>query len=245
MRFFYHSFYKKVCERTRTLNKKSMKKIMFVLVAVMALMVCNPVEAQNVKKAKKKYEKEKALLELQQQKTLDSLERAQKIKALKNQETAVIMPCMDLQAPAAGVIRSNLTEGIGESSDMLTAGKQARSYAVASLASKIAISVANTSRGTLKDNAINDMRMNEKVFVDALKNTVMQEIQGYSTACEKFTQNDNGVYKCYVVVELNSNDVQKVYNRLSKDGVLRSDYNFEKFQKDLEEDIKKFEEKNK
>jgi len=71
---------------------------------------------------------------------------------------------------------------------------------------------------------------------------INQVLANVRVICEKQTKTQEGNYKTYVCVEVSADDIVKgVGNRLSADKELKIDYDYEKFKKTFDEEMKKFE----
>ena len=117
----------------------------------------------------------------------------------------------------------------------------ARSNALNELASMVSASVTTLYKDYAKrreHNQVEDLGRNTDQMITTW---VEQTVQGYRTTCEKYTYKDaNGrrTYVCYLVVELNKEDMARsLYRELSKDEMLRLDYDYEKFKSDFEKEL--------
>ncbi|MDR2848717.1 MAG: hypothetical protein LBV39_06385, partial [Bacteroidales bacterium] len=72
-------------------------------------------------------------------------------------------------------------------------------------------------------------------------------VSGYRTACEKYTVNkQDSAYTCYVTIEFgNQKMVKQLYEKLSADKVLKADYDFDRYSKQFNEDLKEYEQNHK
>jgi len=69
---------------------------------------------------------------------------------------------------------------------------------------------------------------------------VDQTITGVRTLCEKLVKTENGTYKTYVAIELSADELVSKYNeRISKDEMLKIDYDYEKFKDTFEKEMAK------
>ena len=132
----------------------------------------------------------------------------------------------------------------GESSDMGISSKVAKSNTLSDLASKIEVTVQavidNYNSRRMKD-------MNESIekrYEELIREVVNQKINGYKTICDKVTKTKENKYRTYYVFELPVDNVlNPVYTQISKDDELKVDYDYQKFKKTFEEEIKKTETK--
>lgn len=223
-----------------------MKKNLLILgIAVISILICNPAMGQSVKKLQKQAEKQKIIEDMKMKSTLDSLERVRALKAAQNQEVVISTPCGTdkIGMLESGVIRSK--ESVGESMDQEMATKLAYTAALASLASKINTSVENLTHQYGGQNDVNKKEHFERVTKDFIENIVKEKVSGYTTACEKMTKLDNDNYKCYVVIEINKDEVLKpVHQTLSKEGILKSEFDYQQFKKEFDKTMKEYKEEN-
>ncbi|MDR0940884.1 MAG: hypothetical protein LBM68_01520 [Bacteroidales bacterium] len=157
-------------------------------------------------------------------------------------EVEIIFPCSDIDSDEE-FLRVN---GTGNSKDRAMAKDRAYQNALANLASKLAgvMSMSN-SKAAVSTNADGEDFHDKMVAVSKL--IAKANVSGYRTACEKYTvKTTDGSYNCYVTIELGKQKVVKeMYNALSSQGLLKADYDFDKYMKAMEEDIKAYEESNK
>ena len=129
---------------------------------------------------------------------------------------------------------------IGESQDQVTSKKKALTNARNELAQSISTLVK-----TVTDNYVNSREMNNKEQVEERfeslnREVVDQTITGIRTLCEKLVKTDQSTYKTYVAIELSADELVSKYNeRLSKDEMLKIDYDYEKFKETFEKEMEK------
>lgn len=129
---------------------------------------------------------------------------------------------------------------LGESQDQVTSKKKALTNARNELAQSISTTVK-----TVTDNYVNSREMNNKEQVEERfeslnREVVDQTITGVRTLCEKLVKTANGTYKTYVAIELSADELVSKYNeRLSKDEMLKIDYDYEKFKDTFEKEMAK------
>jgi len=140
----------------------------------------------------------------------------------------------------------NLIRGnsIGESTDMTMSKKKARNNTLQELSSKIqttfkaVIDNYQSSRETASGEEVN------KRYEELSREVIDQTISGYKTICEKVTQTTKGTYKTYLAFEISVDNLAKpFFDKISEDEKLRIDYDYEKFKKTFEEEMKKMENK--
>ncbi len=129
----------------------------------------------------------------------------------------------------------------GESTDRETAKKKAMSNARNYIASNI-----NTTVKAVTDNYVNSREYNNKEeieerFESLSREIVNQELQGLKIICEKVTQNSNTLkYTYYMGMELSGAELlTKMNEKLSKDEMLKVDYDYEKFKETFNEEMNK------
>ena len=68
-------------------------------------------------------------------------------------------------------------------------------------------------------------------------------VSGYRTSCEKYTVSpQDGAYNCYVMIEFGKQKVVKqLYEAMSNDKQLKADYDFDRYMKAFEKDLKEYE----
>lgn len=153
-------------------------------------------------------------------------------------EKEVIVPCSGPDYfTTSKAFRAN---SIGESQDQVTSKKKALTNARNELAQSI-----QTTVKTVTDNYVNSREMNNKEQVEERfeslnREIVDQTITGVRTLCEKLVKTEQGTYKTYVAIELSADELVSKYNeRLSKDEMLKIDYDYEKFKETFEKEMAK------
>ncbi len=153
-------------------------------------------------------------------------------------EQEVIVPCSGPDYfTNSKYFRAN---SIGESQDQVTSKKKALTNARNELAQSISTTVK-----TVTDNYVNSREMNNKEQVEERfeslnREVVDQTITGVRTLCEKLVKTEQGTYKTYVAIELSADELVSKYNeRLSKDEMLKIDYDYEKFKETFEKEMAK------
>lgn len=136
-----------------------------------------------------------------------------------------------------GYIRAN---SIGESSDMTMAKKKARNNTLQELSSKIqtTFKAVIDNYQSSKENSSGEEVV--KRYEELSREVINQTISGYRTICEKVTQTEKGTYKTYLAFEISIENLSKpFYDKISEDDKLRIDYDYEKFKKTFNEEMKK------
>lgn len=153
-------------------------------------------------------------------------------------ETEVIVPCSGSQYFSSGeIFRSN---SIGESKDQVVSKKKALSNARADLAAQLEITVKAVTDNYVNSREYENKEEVEERFESLNREVVDQQLRGTKVICEKQTKTSTGNYKTYISLELDPKLVLSAYNeRLSADERLKVDYDYEKFKKTFEEEMKK------
>jgi hypothetical protein len=118
--------------------------------------------------------------------------------------------------------------------------------ALANLASKLAgVMAMENSKVAVSVNADGEEFHDKMVTVSKL--IAKANVSGYRTSCEKYTANtQNGSYNCYVTVEFGKQKVVKeLYEALNNQKLLKADYDFDRYLKAFEKDLKEYDEANK
>jgi hypothetical protein len=133
---------------------------------------------------------------------------------------------------------------VGESMDQSTSKKKAMSNAKADLASALQTTIKGTIDNYVNSTEVNNVEQLEERFEGLTREVINQDLVGTKTICEKVTKTSTGNYKTYIAIELSGDEmVSKMNERISKDEILKVDYDYEKFKKTFEEEMKKLENK--
>lgn len=157
-------------------------------------------------------------------------------------EVEIIFPCSGIDSDEK-FLRVN---GNGKSKDRTMAKDRAYQNALANLSSKLAgvMSMENSKVG-VSTNADGEEFHDKMVAVSKL--IAKANVAGYRTSCEKYTQTPGDVsYNCYVTIEFGKEKmVREIYEGLSKEKLVKADYDFDRYMKAFEEDLKEYEKTNK
>lgn len=130
----------------------------------------------------------------------------------------------------------------GESLDQMVSKKKAMSNVKAQLAGLIQTTMKGVTDNYVKSSEANNVEGLEERFEGNTREVINQVLANVRVICEKQTKTAEGNYKTYVCVEVSADDIAKgVGNRLSADKELKIDYDYEKFKKTFDEEMKKFE----
>lgn len=131
--------------------------------------------------------------------------------------------------------------GLGESMDQAVAKKKALSNARAELAQMLETTLTGVVDNYANSRELNNVEEATERFETLTREVIDQQLTGVKTICtQPVTVNATGNYKYYVAIELSGADIVGDYNeRLSKDDMLKVDYDYEKFKAVFEEEMEK------
>ncbi len=138
---------------------------------------------------------------------------------------------------------------MGLASDMNMAKKKAMAEASAQLASSMNQLVERVAVNYANSYQVGENEEGSQKFEDMAKIVVKEKLSGIRVICEKTMKSPEGKYKVYVAIELAGDELlQGIHNKVSsgiKDNTkLRIDYDYEKFKKEFEKEMKKLEAQN-
>jgi hypothetical protein len=157
-------------------------------------------------------------------------------------EQEVVMPCAGLDSDE-GFLRVSAN---GKSKDRAMAKDRAYQAALANLAPKLAGVISMGSQRVGVSTEADGEEFHDKVV--AVSRLIAQaNVSGYRTACEKYTINKkDGANTCYVTIEFGKQQlVKQLYESLSNDKLLKAEYDFSKYMKEFDADLKEYEKNNK
>ena len=160
---------------------------------------------------------------------------AQGFKELKD------LPCQGTDSNAEYII----VNGEGKSKDRVMAKDKAYLNALENLASKLdAVASKETQRVAVSTEA--DEEDFHSKTINMGKQIANANVSGYRTACEKFVVYDNGTFGCFITVEYGKQKIVKqLFDGMSKEKMMRADYDFDKYMKQFNEDLKEYEQSKK
>lgn len=153
-------------------------------------------------------------------------------------EVEIVMHCSgpEYQSDATALRFS----AIGTSMDQMTSKKKALTEARAGLAAQIETMVKGVIDNYVKSTEHQNREDLEKRFEGLTREVINQKLAGTRTICEKMTKTKEGNFKTYTCVELGGPEIlSSLNNRLSKDEMLKVDYDYEKFKKTFEDEMSK------
>ncbi|MDR0414531.1 MAG: hypothetical protein LBH84_03855 [Prevotellaceae bacterium] len=131
-------------------------------------------------------------------------------------------------------------QGIGQSKDLNTARDKARMNANAELAGSITTTIKQVQERYVNDAGQKPSDYSE-LFEGLTKQVVNQQISNLSIACNKTTKTTDGMYKVYMAVEANKEEVYKALERgFEAEKKLETLFNREKFRQSFEEEMADF-----
>lgn len=151
-------------------------------------------------------------------------------------EEVVVIPCSGTEYYTnSEYFRAN---SFGESTDHIISKKKALSNVRSELAGSINTKVQAVIDNYLKSSELNNVEETEERFESLTRVVVKQELTGIRTICETVTRTSDGKYKTYIAIELSAQDIiGELQERLSKDEMLKIDYDYEKFKQTFEEEM--------
>lgn len=154
------------------------------------------------------------------------------------QETEIEVPCSGPDFMTSTEYFRASANGL--STDLSTAKKKAMSNVRAELASAISSKVQQVVDDYTSSYQSGENDDTKKRFQDLSRTVVNQELNGVRVICEKTMRTKDGKYRVYVAVELAGNAIAKAMgDRISNDEKLRIDFEYEKFKKVFDEELKK------
>ncbi|MEQ8423549.1 MAG: LPP20 family lipoprotein [Cyclobacteriaceae bacterium] len=158
--------------------------------------------------------------------------------SLPEGEVEIIVPCSGPEFFTDGeVFRAN---SIGESIDLTVSKRKAMTDARSQLAASIQTTVKAVTDSYVNSTESNNEEQLEERFESLNREVVSQELRGIRKICERYFRTREGKYKTYVAIELSAQDLVTAYHdRLSKIQGLQIDYDYEKFKKTFEEEMKR------
>ncbi|MFA8434091.1 MAG: hypothetical protein ACEPOZ_06200 [Marinifilaceae bacterium] len=128
----------------------------------------------------------------------------------------------------------------GLSMNMDIAKKMAYTNARAELATAIEAKVERVTDNYSSSHNFNGNEEAKQRFQDLPRIVVKQVVSGTRVICEKMKKTKEGKFHCYVAMELAGDEIVKsMQDRISQDDKLKIDFEYEKFKKDLKEEMAK------
>ena len=154
-------------------------------------------------------------------------------------EVEVSVPCSEFKSDD----QYFRVSAVGESMDMVTAKKKAMSNAKAELAGMISSTLKVVGDNYVKSSEYNNQEEVLERFEEMARVVVNQKLNGIVPVCDRVTQvQSTKNYKYYLALELSGNELANdYYNSLTKEESLKIDYNYERFKKTFDEEMKKLE----
>lgn len=128
---------------------------------------------------------------------------------------------------------------MGLSTDMSIAKKKAMSSANAEIAGAIQTKIQNMTEDYFNSYQQNEKDETKRRFEGMTRSVVDQTLKGLRIICEKTMKSLEGNYKVYVTVELAGKELaDALTDKVKADERLRTDFEYEKFRKVFEEEMK-------
>ncbi|QZE13260.1 hypothetical protein K4L44_11760 [Halosquirtibacter laminarini] len=128
---------------------------------------------------------------------------------------------------------------LGESTDQVMSKRMARTNTLEELASKIEVSFKSVVDNYYSSKSTVNAEEVQRRYEGLSREVINQKISGYRTICEKVTKTKKGTYKTYLCFEIGMDDLlNPIYDKMSNDDKLRLDYDYEKFKKTFEKELK-------
>ncbi|MDR1225818.1 MAG: hypothetical protein LBK47_02835 [Prevotellaceae bacterium] len=151
-------------------------------------------------------------------------------------EREVSVPCDD-QRTDKEFFRG---QGVAQSRDLNTAREKARMAANTALAGGISTLIKQVAERYVNDAGQKPSDYSE-TFESLSKQVVSQQISNVSVACNKTFQTQDGMYKVYMAVEANKNEVFQALERGAEaNKKLETIFNREKFRKNFDDEMAAF-----
>jgi hypothetical protein len=157
-------------------------------------------------------------------------------------EVEIAFPCSGLDSDEE-FLRVN---GMGTSKDRTMAKSRAYQTALVNLASKLDGVMALDNQIVGVSTNADGEEFNDKML--AVSQLIAKaNVSGYRTSCEKYTQTPGSLsYNCYVTIEFGKQKIVKqLYDALNKEKLMKADYDFDRYMKVFEKDLKEYEESRK
>jgi hypothetical protein len=130
--------------------------------------------------------------------------------------------------------------GIGQSKDLNTAREKARMNANAEMAGSMTTVIKSVSERYVNDAGQVPSDFSE-TFEGMTKQVINQQINNVSVACNKTTQTQDGMYKVYIAVEANKEEVLKAIERdAMANKKIETLFNREKFRENFNAEMEDF-----
>lgn len=154
-------------------------------------------------------------------------------------DVSVYVPCSGLEYKTNNeYFRAN---AMGLSSDMNIAKQKAMSAARTQLAQSIETTVKAVTDDYASSYQDGENEEGKRRFQELGLQATKQKLSGIRTICEETMRTPEGKYKVYVAIELSGNEIKEAMaNRISNDDKLRIDFEYEKFKKVFDEEMKNY-----
>lgn len=153
-------------------------------------------------------------------------------------EKEVIVPCRE--AVTNGDKKFFRANGMGESQSETVSKEKAMMVAQNQLATMISSTVKTVTDRYTNSREVNTREDLEAKFESLNRQVVDQTLSGVRIICEKLYKTNDGKSKTYLALELSADElVTKYKETLSKNEKIQVDYDYEKFRKDVFEELER------
>ncbi len=218
-----------------------MKKITYIftiMTMLLCVMVCNPVQAQTRKEKKaaqkSQWEFEQKKLEMQRQRTLDSLANL----PTQPQETFVEIPCYEASRSDAEYFREL---GTGKDTEKEIARASAVQNAQSIMKDRLGHAVKGLATDYSKTVAVSGKKADmERILEREFTSVVDKVLNDADNPCEKWSQDRSGNWNVYYTIEIRKTVlVDELSNAVSNNEKLKAEFDRDQFRKYAEEYMKK------
>lgn len=157
---------------------------------------------------------------------------------LPSDEVEIKLPCSEYKSDA----KTFRAFSFGESMDLNTAKRKALSNARAELAGMLSTTMKVVGDNYVKSSEYNNKEEILERFEENARTVINQELRGVIPVCERSSKVKNSnIFKYYIALELSADRLADSYfQTLTGDQSLKIDYNYERFKKTFEEEMRRF-----
>ncbi len=153
-------------------------------------------------------------------------------------ETLVVTPCSGTKFMSDS--KTFRASAMGTSHSKETAEQKAMTAARAKLAASIETTIKTVTDSYVSSYEVNQQEEVRSKYQSLTREVVNQKVNAVRVICNETTIDKEKMYKVYVAIEMNSEDVVKeINNKISDDEKLRTDYEYEKFKADFAAEMEK------
>lgn len=155
-----------------------------------------------------------------------------------SQEQVIVVPCSGLEfTTSAEYFRAN---AVGVSNSLEIASQKAMTTARAKLSASIETTVKTVTDNYLSSYEENASEEARGRFQSLTREVVNQKLTGVRVICQQTTKTTDGKFNSYVAIELAGDELVKgIQSSVENDSKLRTDYEYQKFEKIFDEEMQK------